>query len=296
MGRGKLGNGEVVSEPEYQQPVGIYGWRKRCLYSFILFLMIITVINLALLIWILRVLNFSVDGMGKMRITEDGILMEGEAEFIKPLYTSNIQAQLQDKPLFVESSRDIIMHAREWLYTYPECKIHFAFFETFYVWCNRTLEAQCDSFEVKDQNGNTRFKVNNREVSMEVDEVKYTGSSKLVFEGSVATPTLRSPPSDPLKIESLGTSIRVHGETGVNLKAPAGSMLIKSSDDILLESTDNSIYVQSRDVYLKSTKVSIPSVGRPYTGSVYQLCMCMSGRLYLSDPSDDCQATDSICQ
>ncbi|OWF35594.1 Zeta-sarcoglycan [Mizuhopecten yessoensis] len=114
MGRGKLGNGEVVSEPaEYHQPVGIYGWRKRCLYSFILFLMIMTVINLALLIWILRVLNFSVDGMGKMRITEDGILMEGEAEFVKSLYTSNIQAQLQDKPLFVESSRGIIMHARD---------------------------------------------------------------------------------------------------------------------------------------------------------------------------------------
>ncbi|XP_069130677.1 zeta-sarcoglycan-like [Argopecten irradians] len=286
MGRGKLGNGEVVSEPEYHQPVGIYGWRKRCLYSFILFLMIITVINLALLIWILRVLNFSVDGMGKMRITEDGILMEGEAEFVKPLYTSNIQAQLKDKPLFVESSRDIVMHARD-----GENNIGSTI-----ALGNRTLEAQCDNFEVKDQDGNTRFKVNNREVSMEVDEVRYTGSSKLVFEGSVATPTLRSPPSDPLKIESLGTSIRVHGETGVNLKAPAGSMLIKSSDDIMLESTDNSIYIQSRDVYLKGTKVSVPSVGRPYTGSVYQLCMCMSGRLYLSDPSDDCQATDSICQ
>ncbi|XP_021342212.1 zeta-sarcoglycan-like [Mizuhopecten yessoensis] len=287
MGRGKLGNGEVVSEPaEYHQPVGIYGWRKRCLYSFILFLMIMTVINLALLIWILRVLNFSVDGMGKMRITEDGILMEGEAEFVKSLYTSNIQAQLQDKPLFVESSRGIIMHARD-----DDNNVMSTM-----ALGNRTLEAQCDSFEVKDHNGNTQFKVNDREVSMEVDEVRYTGSSKLVFEGSVATPTLRSPPSDPLKIESLGTSIRIHGETGINLKAPAGNVLIKSSDDILLESTDNSIYVQSRDLYLKSTKVSIPAVGRPYTGKVYQLCMCMSGRLYLSDPSDDCQATDTICQ
>lgn len=43
-----------------QQPVGIYGWRKRCLYAFILFLMVLTILNLALIIWILRVLNFSV--------------------------------------------------------------------------------------------------------------------------------------------------------------------------------------------------------------------------------------------
>lgn len=285
MGRGKLENGEVVSEPQYHQPVGIYGWRKRCLYSFILFLMVMTVINLALLIWILRVLNFSVDGMGKMRITEDGILMEGKAEFVKSLYTSNLQSR-QDKPLFVESSRGIIMHARD------ENDI---VANTFAIG-NRSVEAQCENFEVKDKTGRTRFKVNDREVSMEVDEVKYTGSSKLTFKGSVATPTLRSPPSDPLRIESLGTSILVHGETGINLKAPAGNVLIKSSDDILLESTDNSIYVQSRDLYLKSAKVSIPQTGQVYTGSVYQLCMCMSGRLYLSEPNNDCQATNDICQ
>lgn len=42
------------------QPVGIYGWRKRCLYGFVLFLMLVIIINLALTIWILRVLSFSV--------------------------------------------------------------------------------------------------------------------------------------------------------------------------------------------------------------------------------------------
>lgn len=41
------------------QPVGIYGWRKRCLYGFILLLIILTVLNLALLVWMLRVLNFN---------------------------------------------------------------------------------------------------------------------------------------------------------------------------------------------------------------------------------------------
>lgn len=39
--------------------VGIYGWRKRCLYIFILLLTIIIVINLALTIWVMMVLDFS---------------------------------------------------------------------------------------------------------------------------------------------------------------------------------------------------------------------------------------------
>lgn len=47
-------------QDEYHQPVGIYGWRKRCLYALILFLMIVVIMNLALTVWILRVLDFSI--------------------------------------------------------------------------------------------------------------------------------------------------------------------------------------------------------------------------------------------
>uniref|UniRef100_A0A673IAK3 Sarcoglycan zeta n=1 Tax=Sinocyclocheilus rhinocerous TaxID=307959 RepID=A0A673IAK3_9TELE len=42
-------------------PVGIYGWRKRCLYFFILLLLVTMIVNLALTIWILKVMNFTVD-------------------------------------------------------------------------------------------------------------------------------------------------------------------------------------------------------------------------------------------
>lgn len=43
-------------------PVGIYGWRKRCLYFFILLLLVTMIVNLALTIWILKVMNFTVVG------------------------------------------------------------------------------------------------------------------------------------------------------------------------------------------------------------------------------------------
>ena len=41
------------------QPVGIYGWRKRCIYAFVLILMVVVVMNLAITVWILRVMHFS---------------------------------------------------------------------------------------------------------------------------------------------------------------------------------------------------------------------------------------------
>lgn len=38
---------------------GVYGWRKRCLYSLVLVLMIIAILNIALTLWLLKVMEFS---------------------------------------------------------------------------------------------------------------------------------------------------------------------------------------------------------------------------------------------
>lgn len=40
-------------------PVGLYGWRKRCLYFFLLLLLATMIVNLALTVWIIKVMNFS---------------------------------------------------------------------------------------------------------------------------------------------------------------------------------------------------------------------------------------------
>lgn len=41
-------------------PVGLYGWRKRGLYFFLLLLLVTMIVNLALTVWIIKVMNFSV--------------------------------------------------------------------------------------------------------------------------------------------------------------------------------------------------------------------------------------------
>ena len=55
--------------------IGIYGWRKRCLYLFILLMMVIMVVNLALTIWILKVMDFSVVGFIPLLVLP-GVLVE----------------------------------------------------------------------------------------------------------------------------------------------------------------------------------------------------------------------------
>lgn len=39
--------------------IGIYGWRKRCIYFLILLIMVVTIVNLSLVIWVMRVMDFN---------------------------------------------------------------------------------------------------------------------------------------------------------------------------------------------------------------------------------------------
>nr|XP_006003426.1 PREDICTED: gamma-sarcoglycan-like isoform X1 [Latimeria chalumnae]XP_006003427.1 PREDICTED: gamma-sarcoglycan-like isoform X1 [Latimeria chalumnae]XP_014348413.1 PREDICTED: gamma-sarcoglycan-like isoform X1 [Latimeria chalumnae] len=80
-------------ENQYVYKIGIYGWRKRCLYLFVLLLFIILVVNFALTIWILKVMWFSPEGMGHLKVTKDGLRLEGESEFLFPLYAKEIHSR-----------------------------------------------------------------------------------------------------------------------------------------------------------------------------------------------------------
>nr|XP_040036829.1 zeta-sarcoglycan-like isoform X3 [Gasterosteus aculeatus aculeatus] len=48
-------------------PVGLRGWRKRCLYFFLLLLLVTMIVNMALTVWIIKVMNFSVDSLLVLR-------------------------------------------------------------------------------------------------------------------------------------------------------------------------------------------------------------------------------------
>ena len=51
--------GEQFHAQENNNPIGVYGWRKRCLYFFVLLLVVILLVNLGLTIWIVLVLKFN---------------------------------------------------------------------------------------------------------------------------------------------------------------------------------------------------------------------------------------------
>ena len=58
-----MGEGQGQADPYLyirSYKIGIFGWRKRCLYALLLVLLLMVIINLALTLWIMKVLDFSV--------------------------------------------------------------------------------------------------------------------------------------------------------------------------------------------------------------------------------------------
>ncbi|KAK9708668.1 Sarcoglycan complex subunit protein [Popillia japonica] len=92
--------------------IGIYGWRKRCLYILVLTLLIMVIVNLALTLWVLKVMEFSSEGMGQLKIVSGGIRLEGKAFVLDSLIASSIRSKT-GQPIIIESSRNITLTTRD---------------------------------------------------------------------------------------------------------------------------------------------------------------------------------------
>ncbi|XP_013398236.1 zeta-sarcoglycan-like isoform X1 [Lingula anatina] len=289
MGRGRAaGNWSQTSSsppPESVYKVGIYGWRKRCLYCFILVLLVLIIVNLSLTIWILKVMDFSGAGMGKLRITNQGIRVEGHSEFLAPLYAAQIKSNT-DKALFLESSKNVTIHTRNEAGSITN---------RLYIG-SKEVESYCDSFEVVNSAGEQLFYVDGTQVTIGPEKLHIAGKEGTVFQGSIQTGAVRSNISKSLTLESPTRELKLQGPQGITLSSLVGDVTMTTLQDVVLHSTGQAIRLNSQNIHMKNLQVSSPvGSGRAYP-EVYQLCVCgNNGRLFLSEPTGECQATADVC-
>ncbi|XP_078078264.1 gamma-sarcoglycan isoform X7 [Mustelus asterias] len=168
-------------ENQYVYKIGIYGWRKRCLYLFVLLLLIILVVNFALTIWILKVMWFSADGMGYLRVTENGIRLEGESEFLFPLYAKEIRSRV-DSPLLVDSSQNVTVNARN-----SEGQVTGRL-----TVGPSTVQVHGKHFEVNSNTGKMLFSADENEVVVGADRLRVTATYQHARLGIGASKARRS--------------------------------------------------------------------------------------------------------
>ncbi|XP_024118182.1 delta-sarcoglycan isoform X2 [Oryzias melastigma] len=277
------------SDKPHVYKVGIHGWRKRCLYFFVLLLMFLILINLALTVWILKVMKFTIDGMGNLRITEKGLKLEGDSEFLQPLYAKEIQSK-PGRPLFLQSSRNIsvnVVNSNKQLLTQL-------------VTGSSGFRAQGRTFEVKSTSGNLLFSADEQEVVVGAERLRVTGAEGAVFSKSVETPHVRAEPFKELRLESPTRSLLMEAPKGVEIQAEAGDIRAICRNELRLESKDGEIALDAQWIRLLRLPEGKASGGSSSSGTrqtVYEVCVCPNGRLFLSQAGtgSTCQINNNVC-
>ncbi|XP_063059731.1 delta-sarcoglycan [Engraulis encrasicolus] len=278
-------NNVQSSEKPHVYKVGIYGWRKRCLYFFVLLLMSLILINLALTIWILKVMNFTIDGMGHLRITERGLKLEGTSEFLQPLYAKEIQSR-PGNPLFLQSSKNIsvnILNNENRLVTQLTAG-------------SQGVHARAKMLEVKSSSGKLLFSADDQEVVVGAERLRVMGAEGAVFTSSVETPHVRAEPFKELRLESPTRSLFLEAPKGVDIHAEAGDIKATCRSDLRLQSVDGAIVLDSKKIKLPRLPKGQAS-STPSRQTVYEVCVCSNGILFLSQAGTGttCQMSNHVC-
>ncbi|NP_001309808.1 zeta-sarcoglycan isoform X2 [Nomascus leucogenys] len=238
-------------------PVGIYGWRKRCLYFFVLLLLVTMIVNLAMTIWILKVMNFTVDS-----------------------------------PLVLQSDRNVTVNARN----------HMGQLTGQLTIGADAVEAQCKRFEVRaSEDGRVLFSADEDEITIGAEKLKVTGTEGAVFGHSVETPHIRAEPSQDLRLESPTRSLIMEAPRGVQVSAAAGDFKATCRKELHLQSTEGEIFLNAETIKLGNLPTGSFSSSSPSSSSsrqtVYELCVCPNGKLYLSPAGvgSTCQSSSNIC-
>ncbi|KAF3692970.1 Gamma-sarcoglycan [Channa argus] len=258
-----------VSDHVYK--IGIYGWRKRCLYLFVLLLIVILVVNLALTIWILRVMWFNTEGMGLLQVHSDGVkLEEGESEFLFPVYAKEINSR-EDNSLLVHSLENVTLNARN---------------ENGDVTGRISVgpkEAQghTQNLLINSHNENMLFTADGEQAVIGPDKLRVTGPDGALFQHSVETPLLRSEHFKDLRLESPTRSLSMDAPKGVHIKALSGNIEAASNMDVILQSIDGLLVLDALTVRMPSLPLSEGNVPGNAQG-LYEVCVCPSGKVFLS--------------
>ncbi|KAI8482527.1 hypothetical protein Bbelb_397630 [Branchiostoma belcheri] len=291
MARGGAANASYAvngtpSRPQQQMSyrIGIYGWRKRCLYLFILLLMVLIVINLALTIWILKVLNFNIDGMGKLRILDRGLRLEGESEFLKPLYAAEVRSRV-NQPLVLESARNVTMNARNRNGNVTGKLV---------IGANDVV-AMNDQFQVDDNNGKMLFYADTNEVVVGADRLRVTDLGISIKSRGEIPRGFAGYPAGVCQLESTTRSLYVEAPEGVTMEAEGGGFSATCRTDLKLTSSQGKIVLDAGNIHLQNIPESRPAGSGRRLNNVYELCTCPDGKLFLAVPTSGCEVNTGIC-
>ncbi|XP_017006573.2 delta-sarcoglycan [Drosophila takahashii] len=271
--------------------LGLIGWRKKCLYTLLLLLMLLIITNLVLTLWILKVMEFSTEGMGQLKIVPGGIQLSGQAIIMDMLRASTIRSR-HGQPISIESSRNFSINTRD-----PNGMI-----ENHLFLGHDKFECLSAGFRINDTNGRSLFSVNRNEVTIGAHALRIEGEGGAVFRESVQTPHVRAEPGRELRLESPTRQLEMTAAKDINLQSRAGGIEVVALEDVKFRALDGSLRLESSKILMPNLRTAQPPIlgtaqSRDHMHRVFQLCACSNGKLFLAAPHSICAGDDStVCR
>lgn len=249
--------------------MGIFGWRKYCLYFTLLFFICLAIINIGLIAYVIRVLNISRDGAGPVHFHDHSLRVEGQAEFTESLSASKISSYDQNSLSLVSNSM-VSMQSGNSGIDVKQGKISAGTPEFDIVYENKSvLAATPDEF---------RISSNRTLVESEL--------------GLLVNNTLRASTIRGLKSTSSGSGSVSNGD--LTIESETQQLALSALNDLSLSSTSSKVTVQAlagitlaspKNIVLNGSRIVLPDIPTAGAGTTNAttLCVCTSGKLFRTD-------------
>jgi len=166
------------------------------------------------------------------------------------------------------------------------------------------LQVTAGKFSLSDPSKKTLFSSSRGETIIGSDKVILSASAGVSVKESLATKAVRSPAGHSLSLESTTSSMSLLAPAGVDIVSQSGHVHIQSYRDMVFRARGhNSKFRIDAGTILLPSLPSLPYRHRSIAGqtqssnqTVYQLCICRSGRLFLAPALSHCVADSHVCR
>ncbi|KAK8400410.1 hypothetical protein O3P69_003234 [Scylla paramamosain] len=258
------GPGTTVQCGPNQYRLGLYGWRRRCLYGLVLLLLVMVILNLALTLFILRVLDFTTEGIGGLQIVRGGMIASGEVHVMERLVAARISTP-PHVPIRILAAENFSISA-----TNKDGRSNRIFMNS------EAMQCTSDQLVIRDKQGRLLFSATQDEVLVGARHLTVKGEGGAVFSGSVQTAHVTAPVKESLLLESLTRSLEITAPQGVALESRAGTISARCLHDFILQSRGGMIKFDTPNIFIQGLRTSTLQTNdqRPARPDVYQASPC----------------------
>lgn len=270
--------------------MGQAGIKTCCLYICLIFLSSVILLTSFTIQWILYSIQFSLEGVGVVSLVEGGLKISGQTHIMDSMYASRISS-VRRVPLRLVSDGNFSVNINN-----KNKNIH-----TDLLLEKAGFRVTADQMVVTDSNKKTLFSSSGRETVIGSDRVILSAQAGVSVKESLATKAVRSPAGHSLSLESTTSSLALLAPAGVDITSQSGHVNIQAYRDVMFRARghNSQFRIDAGTILLPGlpTLARQPRrAGHSNNQTVYQLCICRSGRLFLAPALTHCIADSHVCR